>query len=410
MQLMKRIDDESYLAFAKRVTEALQDGLIDYQEWGEAVLGENIYSEENTRRCAKFFIQFIQNLENDEIEQIDDKDRVAEIKKAMEELIKERKKLQTVNTEAQEYYRTIGRNELFNEKILEAIKKLEPIEIKKLPVTYPLETTGLLLLADQHYDSNFELKGLFGEVINKYDKNIFKQRMERLLGMMENDRFDYDKLVIVSCGDALEGMLRMTSLQKLRGNVIDDAIEFGEYMTNWLCAVEKRLGIPVVFSIISGNHDVVRNLTQKPEFPEETLAKVIHKVIDLRIQISKLEAGLDKDSIEITVQPYSDVYYTTIHGNNIMVAHGENNLEDLINYYENYYGVEIDTLYGAHLHKNESKPAGIGETGDRELIRVPSICGTDTYAKKILKHSRAGAYFALYSNSGKELSKVYYLN
>ena len=59
MQPMKRVDGESYLAFAKRVTEALQDGLIDYQEWGEAVLGENIYSEENSRRCAKFFIQFV---------------------------------------------------------------------------------------------------------------------------------------------------------------------------------------------------------------------------------------------------------------------------------------------------------------------------------------------------------------
>lgn len=410
MQAMKRMENESYLAFAKRATEALQDGLIDYQEWGEAVLGENIYSEENTRRCAKFFSQFIQNLENDEIEAIDDKDKIAEIERAKEELIKERKKLQTVNLEAQEYYRALARDELFSDKILEAIGKLKPLEIKKIPVTYPMETTGLLLLADQHYDSNFELKGLFGEVINKYDKDIFKARMEHLLGMMENDRFDYDKLVIVSCGDALEGILRMTSLQKLRGNVIEDAIEFGEYMANWLCAVERRLGVPVVFSIISGNHDVVRSLTQKPEFPEETLAKVIHKVIDLRIKISKLEAGLKEDSIEIMIEPYSDVYYTTIHGNNIMVVHGENNLEDLINYYENYYGVEIDTLYGAHLHKNEYKPVGIGETGDRELIRVPSICGTDTYAKKILKHSRAGAYFALYSDSGKELSKVYYLN
>ena len=410
MQMMKRMENESYLAFAKRATEALQDGLIDYDEWGEAVLGENIYSQENTRRCAKFFSQFIQNLENDEIEAIDDKDKIAEIERAKEELIKERKKLQTVNLEAQEYYRALARDELFSDKILEAIGKLKPLEIKKIPVTYPMETTGLLLLADQHYDSNFELKGLFGEVINKYDKDIFKARMEHLLGMMENDRFDYDKLVIVSCGDALEGILRMTSLQKLRGNVIEDAIEFGEYMANWLCAVERRLGVPVVFSIISGKHDVVRSLTQKPEFPEETLAKVIHKVIDLRIKISKLEAGLKEDSIEIMIEPYSDVYYTTIHGNNIMVVHGENNLEDLINYYENYYGVEIDTLYGAHLHKNEYKPVGIGETGDRELIRVPSICGTDTYAKKILKHSRAGAYFALYSDSGKELSKVYYLN
>lgn len=407
---IERKSDESYLSFVERATSALSDGLIDYQQWGRAIVGEDLYSEENTRRIAKFFNQFIQNLENDEIKNIDDVDKIDKIKKETEELIKERKKLQVINSELQEKYRIISRNELFNEKIIDAIKNLKPLKIKRIPVTYPVENTGLLLIADQHYDSNFELKGLFGEVINKYNKEIFKERMEHLLGMMENDRFDYDKLVIVSCGDALEGMLRMSSLQKLRGNVIDDAIEFGEYMANWLCAAERRLGVPIVFNIISGNHDIVRNLTQKPEFPEETLAKVIHEVIDLRIKIAKLEANLSEDSIEIVVEPYSDVYYTTIHGNNIMVAHGENNLEDLINYYENYYGVEIDTLYGAHLHKNESKPTGVAETGDREVIRVPSICGTDSYAKKLLKHSRAGAYFALYSDSGKELSKIYYLN
>ena len=67
-------------------------------------------------------------------------------------------------------------------------------------------------------------------------------------------------------------------------------------------------------------------------------------------------------------------------------------------------------MYAGHLHRSETKPVGVGAVGDREVIRVPSICGTDTYAKKIMKHSRAGAYFALYSELGRELNKIYYLN
>lgn len=406
VKMEQRKDGESYLSFVKRATEAFNNGILDAEQWSQLILGENLYSEETTRRCAKFFTNFLENLNQDEEKDIDS-NCFQDLENIKQDIIKERKKLQTVNLEAQEYYRTLGRQELFNDKIVNAIQNLPQLEIKNIEVSYPIETTGLLLLADQHYDSNFELKGLFGEVINKYDKEEFKNRMWRLLGMMTNDRFEYDKLIIVSCGDALEGILRMSSLQKLKGNVIDDAIEFAEFMATWLCEVEKQLYVPIEFSIISGNHDVSRMLTTKPEFPEETLAKVIQKIIELRIALAKN----NEDNRGIKVMPYNDVFYKTIYDSNIMVAHGDaGNLNDLIDYYENYYSVEIDTLYGAHLHHSESKSVGVGSVGDREIIRIPSICGTDVYAKKMLKHNRAGAYFALYSELGKELNKIYYLN
>lgn len=398
---MERLENEGYLAYADRVTQALSDGLIDYQEWSQSILDEQLYSEENLRRCYQFFKKFIDKLDQEEQKELNDDKRLEMLKQAKEDLIKERKRLQTVNLEAQDYYRTVGRNELFNEKIQEAIEKLPAVESKHIKFTYPASTTGLLVISDQHYDSNFEVKGLFSEVINKYDKTVFKDRMWRLLGMMENDRFDYDKLYVVSCGDALEGILRMTSLQKLRGNVIDSALEFAEFMSQWLVEVKNRLAVPVVFNLISGNHDVTRSLTQKPEFPEETLAKVIHAFIKLRL----------KDCPDITVEDYGDVWYLNLYGQNLMFAHGEtNDLNELVNYYENLYNVEIDCLYAGHLHRFEQKTIGASMNGDREFIRVPSICGTDTYAKQIKKNAKAGAYFALYSDIGRELSKIYYLN
>src|SRR5699024_2778565 len=96
---IERNKEESYLSFVTRITAALNDGLIDYQQWGRAVVGEDLYSEESTRRIAKFFSQFIQNLENDEIELIEDKDKANEIKQLLAELAKERKKIQTANIE-----------------------------------------------------------------------------------------------------------------------------------------------------------------------------------------------------------------------------------------------------------------------------------------------------------------------
>jgi len=379
----------------------LADGQIGYEEWSKDILGEALYSEENLRRCYQFFSKFMEKLDKEEIKELNGDKRVEEIKKAQEELIKERKKLQTVNTEAQEYYRFLGRKELFNEKIIEAIKELKPVQVKKFKHTKPVKRTGVLILADQHYDSTFIINGLFGEVLNRYDKEIFKTRMWDLLAQMEADNFDYDKLLVVSCGDALEGLLRLTSLQKLRTPVLKAAIEFSEFMAIWLEEASERLGVPVDFEIIGGNHDIVRSLVSKPEFPEENLAMVVHEFIRLRLI----------NSTNVKVEPYADVFFTTLFGSNLLFAHGEcGNLEDLVDFYEELYKIDIDTLYAGHLHRNESKAIGVANLGDREVVRVGSICGIDPYAKSILKNSRASSTFALYSENGKELQKAYFLN
>ena len=69
-------------------------------------------------------------LYKEEVKSLNDENRVNEIKKAQEDLIKERKKLQQQNTELQATYRYLARNELSNERILEAIQNLEPIQVK----------------------------------------------------------------------------------------------------------------------------------------------------------------------------------------------------------------------------------------------------------------------------------------
>lgn len=403
MMEIVRNDGESYLSYADRVTQALNDGLIGYEDWCKAILGENIYSEENLRRCYQFFDKFLANLDKEEVKELNDKKRIDTLMQIKEDIIKERKKLQTVNAEAQDYYRTVGRNELFNEKIQEAIKNLPKIETKEYDVSVSTKKTGLLTLADQHYGSNFEVKGLFNEIVNQYSPKIFEERMWYLLNQMQKDidKFGYDKLLIVSMGDCLEGILRMSSLQKLREPVIDSAIHFGEFMAKWLVEAYNRLQVPITFELISGNHDVVRSLTQKPEFPEETLAKVVHEFIRLRLE----------NANGIYVAPYGDIYYTTLYNTNLLFAHGtDKDLVDLMYYYENLYNVEIDTLYAGHLHTKDLTTAGTGAVGNKEVIRVDSICGTDPYAKSIRKNSRAGSYFALYSENGVELNKTYYLN
>ena len=178
------------LSKAQIATQELEDRVISYQDWAEKVLGSDyrdVFADEYIRRGAKVFGIFLKHLEDMGDVEAEDIDEIQELTEAKEQLIKERKKLQTVNLQAQEYYRAIGRNELLIEQLKESIASLSPIEIKHFNHTNPAEKIGLLVVADAHYDSNYTVKGLMGEVANVYNKDIFKTRMWSLLAKMDAD-------------------------------------------------------------------------------------------------------------------------------------------------------------------------------------------------------------------------------
>lgn len=398
---IERKSNESYLSFVKRATFALSDGLINYQEWGRAVVGEDLYSEENTRRIAKFFNQFIQNLENDEIEMVDDKDKVAEIKRAIQDLKAERIKLQTANLEYNANARTEARGELFQERIAEAISRLEPVKVKHIEVSPSSNQIGLLCLSDFHAGSTYEVKGLYGEIVNKYDFEIMKNRLWRLIGMIESDDIVIDKLIVANLGDFFENILRLSSLTKLREPVVDTVIKFSEFMAQWLVELQKRLDVPIEVVTVGGNHDVQRILGQQPQLEEENLGKIVVEFLKLRL------SGCH----DIEVNDYTDVAVKTIGTMNIMFTHGEDkDLATTIEYFSNLYNIDVDEIYAGHLHRPESRAIGIAEFGDRMIYRVGSICGCDTYSKRLRKSARPSAYFALYEkDQGHTWSKNYYL-
>lgn len=413
---MERKSGESYVSYAKRLTNSVEDGIIEYKEYGDSLLGvDNNYSPENIRKFYYMFKKWLNNID-DEIE-FNDESFAKEMEKIKFDVLVERKKLQRINREYLENARLEADKDLYGEIIKEAIENLEPIKIR--PASYmnksDTDSTGVLFVSDAHYSKEFEMKGLFGETINKYSPEIFKQRMWKLLSDVENDfnRFDYKKLVILDTGDCVEGILRLSdSIQKLKVGVMDSALEYGEFMSVWICEAYNRLNIPIEYSLTTGNHDIVRILTNKKSFSGETVAKQIHSEITNRVEISKLKAKLESGKdIQIEIKPYQDISYNNLYGINLMSYHGDcKNMKEDIEFFENYYGISIDILVGGHLHRSSSESIGFGSMGDREIIRVPSIMGVEDYSKTIRKSSCAGAKFILFNENGKDLEKVYILS
>lgn len=403
---IERNKEESYLSFVTRITAALNDGLIDYQQWGRAVVGEDLYSEESTRRIAKFFSQFIQNLENDEIELIEDKDKVNEIKQLLEELAKERKKIQTANVEYNANLRSEARAEMFNEQVIEAIHNLKPIKFnKKLYTETPSEATAVLCIADAHNGVEINMASLFGEVVNVYSPEILKARLNKLANQVIEDKkrlLDYDKLIVFDLGDAIQGMLRLSDLSKLRTGVLQSALDYAEMIAQWLVFLSEELEVPIEYVCLGGNHCECRFLEKGRNWEEENLGLVIQHVIALRLQ----------NNPNITVDPYSEFGFKTVQGVNILAIHGDDAKNDFdeISYWENYHNISIDILIMGHVHHGEQNTVGYGLTGDKEVIKVPSLVGVDSFSKKCRKLARAGAKFMLFEDGSKTWEKTIVLN
>lgn len=389
------------LAHAKKITEDKKQGLISYQEWGDLLLGDkNPYTKENLRKAYRIMELFLSKI--DENVNMTDDEKLEELRVLKEELVKERKKIQTVNLEYNANIRSEARIELFNEMVVDAINKLEPIKQTKLSPNQEVKGRhGLLVISDEHYGKEFVLKGLDDKVINEYSSNVFKQRMQSIINQMKNDYIKYDKLTVFDLGDNIEGILRMSGLQKLKTGVIDSAMEYAEIISQWLIKLSKATKCEIEFNMVGGNHDLLRLLTNKKDFDEENVVKIIHKFVSLRLENCK----------NITVSPYKEVIYKDFYGIKVMGYHGESkNLKEDIEFFENYYNVDIDIIVTGHLHRNSQETVGFAVKGDREIIRVPSIVGVDSFSKSIRKCSRAGAKFFVFNDKGKELEKTYFLN
>lgn len=403
---MDRKKNESYLSFSKRVTRALSNKTISYKEWAKSLLNENIYGEENTRRCFVFFEKFLSILENDEINNIQDENKLQEILIAKKELEKERKKIQTINLEYNQYVRDISRFELFNEKIKEAIDNMPALIFSNtIQDKFNSKQTAVLCISDAHNGVEINMQTVFNEPINIYSPDILKKRLNKLADTVIKDyknNFNYKKLIVFDLGDGIQNILRLSDIAKLKTGVIDSVLQYAEMISQFLNKIQNELNIQIEFSCLGGNHSELRLISTGRNWESENLSKVIREFIALRL----------KDNQNIKVDPYSDFSFKQIEGINILAVHGDDSKKNIneISYWEQYHNITIDILLMGHFHHQEQISLGYSPTGDKEIIIVPSLIGIDEFSRKNRKLARAGAKFILFEDNNKTWEKVIYLN
>ena len=326
---------------------------------------------------------------------------MAELDVKKRELIKEREKLRTEKLEYNRWLREDARDDLFQERIIGAIRDT----LGKTNPPPPIVPThsprhGLLNFADCHFGKDFKLYGLNGEILNAYSPEIFFERMEVLLAEVKEyaSKEGLQSFKVFNLGDALDGFLRHSQLWTLRYGVPESAVLFGEYMGKWLMRLSTDFCID--YYQTCGNHGELRLLDgRKGEHANDNIEIVTGNIIRI------INEGNPNFCY---IENKSGFIFTEIAGYNIMGIHGEvKNFQSAIKDYSDIYNVKIDYLVSGHRHHTEFSNCGVR----RGVIGVGSVIGSDDYSLSIMKTADATASFIIFEEGkGKVDDHTFVLN
>ena len=345
----------------------------------------NDYGESTYRKKYQAFQKM---LSANQSKFVDSDAQLQEIQVQKRELEKAKVKLQTEKLEYARWIREEARDELIIEKICESIASLPSLEIPQY--IQPVHNTRAyaLVFGDEHYGAEFEIKGLFGDVLNAYSPEIFEERMWSLFNQTVEiiQKENIDTLNVFSMGDFGDGCLRVSQLMKLRYGVVDGTIKYADFICNWLNELTKYTRVK--FQMTNGNHTELRMLGQpKGTFTEDNMGKVVSEFIKTRLK--------DNDNFTFIDNPTGYIY-AQLACHTILGIHGEvKNMENAIKEFSKIYSVPIDYLLAGHLHHSRIEEVGMNS----EVINVPSVVGVDPYSLSLNKTSNASGKLLVFEQT-----------
>ncbi len=384
MNDFKKLENENFHQYIWRMDELVQSG--KYKNWKEITpfINRELFGEDESqyrdesayRKAVKYARDFYEagvfGVGGDEYYQ--------KLQNEKREIQKAKVQVQTEKLEYSRWLREEARDELITEKICNAISSLPALDIPQH--ICPVHNTRIYTLAfgDEHYGAEFELRGLFGEILNAYSPEIFEKRMWDLFNQTIEivQKENIDTLNVFSLGDFSDGVLRTSQLMKLRYGVVDGTIKYADFISNWLNELTKY--VRVKYQSTNGNHTELRMLgAPKGTFTEDNMGKVVTEFIKTRL----------KDNPNFTyIENPTGYIYEELAGYPSLGIHGEvKNMGNAIKEFSSIYGIHIRYLFAGHLHHNKAEEVGVNQ----EVINIGSIIGIDDYSLSLRKTSNASA-------------------
>ena len=403
-----KLENEDYYHYIWRIDGLIQSG--KYKNWKEVTsfVNEELFGDDESqyrdesayRKACKYARDFKESGVFDNNNNDNEDAYIKKIQTEKRELQKVKVQIQSEKLEYSRWLREEARDELITEKICNTISSLPSLDIPQH--IYPTHNNRAytLVFGDEHYGVEFELKGLFGDIINAYSPEIFEKRMWDLFNQTIEiiQKENINVLNVFSMGDFSDGALRVSQLMKLKYGVVDGTIKYADFISNWLNELTKY--VRVRYQSTNGNHTELRMLGQpKGTFTEDNMGKVVSEFIKTRLKYNPNF---------IYIENPTGYIYEELVGYPILGIHGEvKNMGNAIKEFSSIYGIHIKYLLAGHLHHNKVEEVGVNQ----EVINIGSIIGIDDYSLSLRKTSNASAKLLVFEeDKGKVCEYIFKLN
>lgn len=360
---MERKENETYISYIKRVTNACSDKKISYSEWGDYILGtDNNYSSENLRKAFYVVYKLLNKIDENNC----DYDAIKDLENLRDEIYKERCRLQDIQREKRNDLRVEARFENLLEVVKDNIGFMPTYEIKDFkPINKNQDKKyAVLQLSDWHCGA------LVDNQFNYYNIDTMVDRATKV----RNNALEYCKLhnvtdlVIEINGDMVNGAIHVSSRVESEEGVIQQVITVTDVLAKLINSMKPYFNsIKIVTTL--GNHGRLTP-NKSDSITNENFEMLIptmlrDKLSDVKIIDSK---GLDFTKYEID-------------GKIIMVSHGQNDsMTKVISDFSKMFKVVPNEVHLGHTHSyTDINDCDIKVTVNGSLI------GSDDYAVTIRK-------------------------
>lgn len=271
-----------------------------------------------------------------------------------------------------------SRFELFNEYVSEAIQTLPNPDFKPLRVADE-KKEYVLSIADIHYNAVFE------SINNTYSPEICVDRFQNLLSQTIAlvHRLGISRLKVVTLGDDIQGMLRLTDVKLNDSTVVKAVVDISKIISQFLNELSKYVEIDF-YCVGRSNHSQTRPIgTRASELCAEDFEYIIGNYIN--------ECLADNDRVNVILNLDSDFIKIDVTGFNVLAMHGHTlrGIDNSIKNLESVLNETVDFLLVGHYHGMLEKSLSEGITCDKEILVCPSFVGSDPYADSIYKGSKS---------------------
>lgn len=303
-----------------------------------------------------------------------------EIKEQRRELEKEKIQIQTANIERNRIDRAESRHKMYYQYVGTAIQSLPMPDFRPLYSDFENKVEYLVTLADVHYGANFKSEN------NEYSPAIAKERFEylsaRIVSFVHSHKLR--KIHIVSLGDLVQGVLRVSDLKINDSSVVKAVVEISRLVALFLNEISAYVMVEYYHSP-TANHTQIRPLgTKASEIADEDLEYVIGNYIkDLCANNDRITVHLADEGKQYIEIPIFDYEIVAMHGHQIK------NIETSVRDMSMLKRTFIDYLILGHFHNGKEIPSFESSCYDTEVLVSPSFIGSDPYSDSIMKGAKA---------------------